>query len=465
MPFERLKIGSWYEAKWYDIEEPTGLAIRRRKLAKNDTRMRWHKCMVIELIPEFKIVRFLAMTRLGGYEDPFAWAKGEGYSELEARKWIPVGNVSHYCDNMLRIPVFPWVVHGYLKINRVHEVQYSVGDDEYELRYVPDAIPRDEKTKLPVFNGDHSTVPDVTSPPWVLKYYRDLSRIWSESFYSGKPLETGMLEWKQGISAITAHFKVDGMKYWMEGPGASLIESERAKRAVTNQPLVVESDEAQEAKRKADKAAKEQRLVKQKLREELQEKRRKKVNDMLMANELAAIKRWKALAAVQAKHGKHEQQQHDKKKQSHGSKQAMARLSALRRNRREQERSMEARRKLREILAPQREEERQRLKALRQYIPPPGTPQVRAWAEKPKSPKKRKQKAAKPQKEQKPPMSAAAAAAARAAIIAHNEEFKTPIPAKKVEEEEEEDEEYYSDDDEEGPRFVSSKINQHDDGW
>jgi hypothetical protein len=463
VPFDRLKVGGWYEAKFIEIEEHPQSAIKHRK--SRELRgpsfidaFKWHKCMVIELLPEYKVVRFVPMSRLGEYKDPPAWARGMGYSEVEGRRWIPVGNVPHYCDNMLRVPASPWVVHGYMKIDRIHEVQYDVGDDDYELRYVPDAIPRDEATMLPVFNGDHSTTIDVMTPPWAIKYYRDLSRTWSEAFYTGKPRETGMLEWTQALSATTEHFKSDGIKYWMEGPGASLLESQRIERALAGEQLVVESAEAQEAKRKAEEAAKEARLAKQKLREEIQEKRRQKVNEMMLTQEFAAIRRLKSLAAQQPAK---KQETRGKKDSSNATKQAMARLAAMRRAKRAHERAMEARKQLRDIMSEKREEERERLKALRSYTPPPGTPQIRAWAEKPKK-KRTKAKVDKAPKEQRPPpASVAQAAAARAALIASIESKPPPPPA-----EEEEEEEYYDDEEEEGmPRFISSKVNQHDDGW
>jgi hypothetical protein len=467
VPFDRLKVGGWYEAKFLELEQhpQTAIKLRKSRQLRGPSWMdniKWHKCMVIELLPEFKVVRFVPMTRLGNYKDPPAWARGMGYSEVEGRRWIPVGNVPHYCDNMLRVPTSPWVAHGYMKINRVHEIQYGVGDDDYELRYVPDAIPRDEATMRPVFNGDHSTTIDVMTPPWAVKYYRDLSRAWSESFYTGKSPETAMLEWTQALSATTEHFKSDGIKYWMEGPGSSLLESHRLERALAGEQLVVESAEAQDAKRKAEEAAKEVRLAKQKLREEIQEKRRQKVNDMMLSQEFAAIKRLKSLAArLPSK----KQEQRGKKDSSNATKQAMARLTAMRSAKRAHDRAMEARRQLRDIMSEKREEERERLKALRSYTPPPGTPQIRAWAEKPKYPKKKQRTRAKVEeapKEQRPPASAAQAAAARAALIASLESKPPPPPV-----EEEEEEEYYDDDEEEEgmPRFISSKVNQHDDGW
>ncbi|KAF8252396.1 hypothetical protein K440DRAFT_633701 [Wilcoxina mikolae CBS 423.85] len=184
VPFEDLKVGCWYEGlpilPETDPANATYMKILDRKAhVRLLSTIKPHRVLVIGLNPAWKIVRFADVTTFGGL-GPVDFCKDKGYHPAEVRRYIPIGNVPKHFHS-LRLQAFPNVIHGYVRLDAICTCQYGIGEDEAELRPLPGARRLVEKT-----HERPAVYSTIESPPWVLDYYKDMSRAWADSIYGGK---------------------------------------------------------------------------------------------------------------------------------------------------------------------------------------------------------------------------------------------------------------------------------------
>jgi len=219
-----------------------------------------HRILVLGLVPEFQIVRFAYATRFGGNATPLNFVESKGWNPVEGRRFIPVGNVPHYCDDMIRFPTSHFVVHGYIKIDGVLTIQYQTEHEDLELKYLPDAYPLKDTTGNPYFPG-HDGMRDITSPQWSLSYLKDLSRAWSEAMYTGKGYEEGMKDWKRALHVLTRHYRrYIGGAVTLRRPD-DLLESERMTLSIAGETLPAARRQKVGARKKLQELTQEKRRI------------------------------------------------------------------------------------------------------------------------------------------------------------------------------------------------------------
>ncbi|KAI5855990.1 hypothetical protein BZA05DRAFT_223174 [Tricharina praecox] len=264
VPFSKIKIGCWYECIAVDHEVDKLAAIRLNRRLKEVPgylrSLKPHRVLVLGLIPEFQIVRFAHATRFGSNATPINFVEGRGWNPVEGRRFIPVGNVPHYCDDMIRFPTSHFVVHGYIKIDCVLTTQYQTEHEDLELKYLPDAYPLNNVTGNPYFPG-HDGMRDITSPLWSLSYLKDLSRTWSEAMYTGKGYDEGLKDWKRALHMLTRYYR----RY---GSGAvplrrldDLQESERVTLSLAGETIPADRRQKVGARKKVQGLTQEKRRI------------------------------------------------------------------------------------------------------------------------------------------------------------------------------------------------------------
>ena len=257
-------MGCWYECIAVDREVDKQAAIRlSRRLKELHGYLRSlkpHRILVLGLIPEFQIVRFAYATRFGSNATPPHFIEGKGWNPVEGRRFIPVGNVPHYCEDMIRFPTSHFVVHGYIKIDSVLTTQYATEHGDLELKYLPDAYPLNNTTGNPYFPG-HYGMRDITSPQWSLSYLKDLSRAWSEAMYTGKGYDEGLKDWKRALHMLTRHYRrYSGNAATLRRPD-DLLESERVTLSIAGEAIPSDRRQKVGARKKVQELNQEKRRI------------------------------------------------------------------------------------------------------------------------------------------------------------------------------------------------------------
>lgn len=226
VPFEDIKVGYYYLTKEYDRETDRNLAHRMLQLVmprSSKAMFKPHIALVIAKNPEFRIVRFMTVSTLGG-QTPADFTRSRGWHPAVARRYLPMGwNTKPSFPNMLRGVSYPTIVKGYLRFNVVHTTQYNMHNPETELVQL---------IQHPVY-----------SPPWMLSYANDLHRAWQDTMYGGEGYEIAIPIWEERMSTIVKQYTPQSKEYSLQVAEAERKAHER-QQAERLEQLKVKQKEA-----------------------------------------------------------------------------------------------------------------------------------------------------------------------------------------------------------------------------